>query len=76
MTEDNKPDQETLFGTIAPADVSDGAIIAELERELKLRRSVYPRWVAAGKLNAETAERRIVLFEAAIMRFLALTKTD
>lgn len=73
MTDENKPNQETLFGAIAPEDVSDEAIIAELERELSLRRRVYPRWVTAGKLEADTAQRRILLFEAAIARFRFLT---
>jgi hypothetical protein len=39
-------------------------ILAELERELKMRREVFPRWVSAGKLKADVAERRIAIMEA------------
>jgi hypothetical protein len=40
--------------------------IAELTRELGYRRSVYPRWVAAGKLSATKAERQTEAMEAAL----------
>jgi hypothetical protein len=33
-------------------------------RELNYRRRVYPRWIAAGKLKQEDADRQIELMEA------------
>lgn len=38
--------------------------IAEVEREIALRRSVYPRQVSAGKLKFETGELLIERMEA------------
>ena len=40
-------------------------IVAELEREVEVRRRVFPRWVANGKLKPDVADRRIQLLEAA-----------
>ena len=40
-------------------------MIAELERELALRTSVYPRWVAAGKLKKDKADRQIAVLRRA-----------
>lgn len=34
------------------------------ERELKLRRRAYPRWVELGKMDAKVAEREIAIMEA------------
>jgi len=45
-------------------------ILDELEREIRMRHSVYPRWVAAGKLDKATADRRIELLRAARDRLL------
>lgn len=42
-----------------------GEIVAELERELRMRRQVYPRLVARGQLDAAAAARRIKLLEEA-----------
>ena len=30
-----------------------------VEREIKMRESVYPRWVAAKKMSQETADREL-----------------
>jgi len=30
-----------------------------VEREIKMRERVYPRWIAAGKMKRETAHREI-----------------
>lgn len=45
--------------------------IAELERETKLRRRVYPRWVFVGKLTQEKADRQIAIVESVITRLKA-----
>lgn len=39
-------------------------MIAEAERELHLRRSVYPRQVGRGKLTQTRADRQIAVMEA------------
>ena len=33
-------------------------------REVVMREKVYPRWVASGKMKAETAEREIACMQA------------
>jgi len=35
--------------------------IAEAQRELALRKKCYPQWVTSGKLDADTARRRILV---------------
>ena len=42
-------------------------VIAELERELKMRKQVFPRWVASKSLTQAEADKRIRLLEAAIV---------
>lgn len=46
--------------------ISDDDKLRELKRELRMRRSAYPRWVASGSLSAETAERQIAIMEAVV----------
>lgn len=40
--------------------------IACLARELALRRNIYPKWVAKGKMRQEEADREIALMETAL----------
>ena len=40
-----------------------------LERELKMRRRVYPRWVAAGKMREEDADREIACLRAILVDY-------
>lgn len=49
--------------------------IAAVERELKLRRKVYPRFVERNKLTAVVAERELRRLEAVLdtLRYLAET---
>ena len=35
-----------------------------IERELKMRRRVYPRWVENGKMTQADADREIAVMEA------------
>jgi cell division FtsZ-interacting protein ZapD len=42
--------------------------IAELERELKKRRQVYPRWIEIGKIDETTADYRIRCLQATIQQ--------
>lgn len=41
-------------------------MIAEVRRELRLRRKVYPNHVAAGRITQDQADRRIEVMEAAL----------
>jgi hypothetical protein len=40
-------------------------MIEEIDREVDVRKRVFPRWVKDGKLEPQEAERRIMLLEAA-----------
>jgi hypothetical protein len=40
--------------------------LAELRRELVMRRQVFPKWVAAKKLNQRDMDYRIACIEATI----------
>ena len=40
--------------------------LAELRRELIMRRQVFPKWVASGKLKERDADYRIACIEATI----------
>lgn len=53
-----------LFPAASTADVTTARKIEELERELRLREKVYPRWVAAGRLQAVEAEARLLALRA------------
>ena len=40
-------------------------ILAELARELAMRRNLYPKWVAAGKLKQPAADLQVDRMQAA-----------
>ena len=44
--------------------------IACLDREVRMRRSVYPRFVANGKMSQAKADREIATMECAISTLL------
>jgi hypothetical protein len=46
--------------------VSREEMVSEVQREIALRRRVYPRWVDAGKLKLDRAERQIAVLEAVL----------
>lgn len=35
----------------------------EVERELKMRKNVFPRWVLQGRIKQEVADKRIQIME-------------
>jgi len=37
---------------------------AEVQRELQLRRRLFPGWVFSGRIDQATADRRIAILEA------------
>lgn len=41
-------------------------VLGELRRELGMRQSVYPKWIARGQIDAATAARRINLMAEAV----------
>lgn len=43
---------------------SAAELAAEARRELEMRRRVYPRWVAAGRMSQEQADKKIDLMRA------------
>ncbi len=47
-------------------------LIEEARRELAMRRRFYPKWVRAGRIKQQDADRRIDLMEAIVRR---LTRT-
>jgi hypothetical protein len=49
--------------------------IAEAQRELALRRAVYPKWIKAGKLDAGEAYHRLRCMEE-IVRTLTRLETE
>ncbi|MFM2432960.1 MAG: hypothetical protein RLZZ511_4174 [Cyanobacteriota bacterium] len=42
-------------------------ILKELRRELGMRRTCYPNWVATGRLTQAPADHRIAMIEQAIV---------
>ena len=48
------------------ADVPISRQVAEIERELALRRRVYPKWVESGRLGDIDAQTQIAEMEAAL----------
>lgn len=46
--------------------------IASVRREISFRESFYPRWVAAGKMKPENAEREIARMKAALQTLMDL----
>jgi hypothetical protein len=54
-------------------DIPIAEQLAEAERELHMRRSVYPRRVSAGKLTQAKADRAIAVQIAIIASLRAIT---
>ena len=44
--------------------IGNGEKLAAIEREIAYRRRLYPRWVDAGKMKFDRAEREIEVMEA------------
>ena len=64
MVHSNNPDQSELLEGPRTSDIGTFDKILEIERELKIRRTMYPRWIDAGKINTAQADKRILIFEA------------
>jgi hypothetical protein len=48
--------------------VSVDVMVDEVRRELEMRRNVYPRQVAAHRMNARQADRRIEIMAALLAK--------
>lgn len=55
---------DDLFPPPSTADVTVERKIDALEREIRLREKVYPRWVASGRLEEQEAARRLLVLQA------------
>ncbi len=69
-------DQFSMYPDATPADVRYQDKVKELERELAVRRGVYPRWIQTGKINRETAHRRIITLEAILADYRRRSPTS
>lgn len=49
---------------------------AEVQRELGMRRRVFPQWVSAGRIDQATADRRIAILEAIAKDYAVLEMGD
>lgn len=67
---------DDMFPRATYKDIRKADMLTELERELKVRERVYPRWVAAGKLDPVTADRRILIIKALIKKLRKEGITD
>jgi hypothetical protein len=47
-----------------PAPITDVDKLKCVEREVAMRKGVYPKWIAAGKLTRAKADREIAVMEA------------
>jgi hypothetical protein len=54
-----------VTGRLFPISLEE--MIAEVERELALRRRHYPNWIMTGRLKQATAERHITTLEAVVV---------
>jgi len=54
-------------------------VLGELQREISLRKSLYPKWIANGKMNQENARKQLLLMQSAhefVKRGALLPGTD
>lgn len=58
--------------TIDPATIPLDDQIAEVQRELRVRGTVYARWIADKKMKPDVAERQITRMQAALHTLMSL----
>lgn len=49
--------------------------IACIEREINMRQRVYPKWVAAGKMSKQKADREIEIMGAVLHRLYKIQES-
>jgi hypothetical protein len=67
IPKDHAGETDNMFPEPTADQVPLTPIIVELRRELAMRKSVYPKWVSAGKIDADVAAARVLYIEAAIL---------
>lgn len=50
--------------------------IKEIERELKMRKKVFPTWVLQGRIKQEVADKRIKIMEEILMDYQEKAKQE
>lgn len=50
--------------------------IKEIERELKMRKKVFPRWVLQGRIKQEAADKRIKIMEEIVKDYQEKAKEE
>lgn len=50
--------------------------LACIERELRMRRSVYPGWVPIGRMSKERAAQEVRIMEAIAADYAALAQSE
>ena len=58
------------------SDVTLAEKLHSAERELKMRRQVYPRWVARQKMSQEQADHEIRCMEAIVEDYRTLAEKE
>ncbi len=61
-----------MFPPAGPREIRQQDMVAELVREIAVRKRVYPRWIERNKLDGPTADWRILVLEAVLeeIRFI------
>lgn len=59
-----RSDQEDMFGGPSLDDVTLTQQVECIEREIRMRERVYPRWVMGGKMTQEAADRELLTMRA------------
>ena len=62
--------------SVTPEQITLGMQIAAVEREIAMRRQVYPRQVGQGKMNQATADLQIAAMEAVLVTLRRLGDDD
>jgi hypothetical protein len=75
IPKDHAGETDNMFPEPTADQVPLTPIITELRREFAMRKSVYPKWVEAGKIDPEVAAARMLYVEAAILWLDRLAST-
>lgn len=66
MSEPRAPYTADMLGEPTPADVSLTDQIACIEREIRMRERVYPRWVESKRMTQTKADHEILVMRAVL----------
>ena len=72
MVHANNPDQSELLEGPTTADIATFDKVLEIEREIMIRRKVYPRWIKTAKLGRAQADKRLLIMEAILVDYKML----